>query len=83
GASFIHDMGGQIVSTSNVGSMTASQISAAATIRNETLTGITSLNMLIIDKPTIYEQADSSSNKTLSSSVIVVTEHGKNFMTKA
>ncbi|CAF1286760.1 unnamed protein product [Rotaria sp. Silwood1] len=76
GASFIHDMGGQIVSTSNVGSMTASQISAAATIRNETLTGITSLNMLIIDKPTIYEQADSSSNKTLSSSVIVVTVHG-------
>jgi hypothetical protein len=42
-------------------------------VSKESLVGVLSLNLLIIDKPTGYENADNSTNKTLASSVIVAS----------
>jgi hypothetical protein len=72
GASFVRGIGGDIVDTSNKDNITKSFISAAAIVNKESLSGVTSLSMLIIDKPTGYENVDNSTNKTLASSVIVV-----------
>ncbi|CAF4087729.1 unnamed protein product [Rotaria sp. Silwood2] len=72
GASFTHGFGGQLVNTSNVNDVTKSNFSAAAIINNPVLSGITALSMLIIDKPTAYEDLDKSKNKSLASSVIIV-----------
>ncbi|CAF3799054.1 unnamed protein product [Rotaria sordida] len=72
GASFNRGIGGQVVNTSNVDNVTNSFSSAAAIISNQSLIGVTSLNMLIINKPTTYEKLDNSTNKMLASSVIVV-----------
>ncbi|CAF1217625.1 unnamed protein product [Rotaria sp. Silwood1] len=72
GASFSRGIGGQIVNTANKDNITDSNLSSAAIISDSALIGATSLNMLIIDKPTTYETLDNSTNKTLASSVIVV-----------
>ncbi|CAF4890481.1 unnamed protein product [Rotaria sp. Silwood1] len=73
GATFRRGTGGHVVNASDVGDVTQSNFSAAAIINNEALNGVTSLNMLIIDKPTTYENIDNSTNKTLASSVIVMS----------
>ncbi|CAF3276970.1 unnamed protein product [Rotaria sp. Silwood2] len=72
GGAFIRGAGGTLVTASDSDDVTRSKVSAAATISGEFLTGVTSLNMLIIDKPTTYEKIDASTNKSLASSVIVL-----------
>ncbi|CAF5023675.1 unnamed protein product, partial [Rotaria sp. Silwood1] len=72
GASFTRGIGGEVVHNENKDEVINSPLSTAAIIGNQSLTGITSLNMLIIDKPTTYENIDISTNKKLASSVIVV-----------
>ncbi len=71
GASFTRGIGGEIIDTSNQENITNSFLSAACMVSKESLVGVLSLNLLIIDKPTGYENADNSTNKTLASSVIV------------
>ena len=72
GASFERGRGGALVNTGNRDNVTTSRITAAAVISNQSLTGIVSLSMFIIDKPTIYENVDNSTdNRTLASAVIV------------
>ncbi|CAF2868910.1 unnamed protein product [Rotaria sp. Silwood2] len=73
GVSFKHGIGGKIVDTSNEQNITHSFLSAAAIVSQESLNGVISFNMLIIDKPTGYEYVDNSTNKTLASSVIVTS----------
>ncbi|CAF2752444.1 unnamed protein product [Rotaria sp. Silwood2] len=73
GGVFRRGTGGQVVNTTDARDVTNSSFSAAAFISNEALLGVTSFNMLIIDKPTTYENIDNSTNKTLASSVIVAT----------
>ncbi|CAF1481390.1 unnamed protein product, partial [Rotaria sordida] len=65
-------IGGEVINNLNKETVTNSYLSTAAIISNQSLTGVTSLNILIIDKPTTYENADISSNRTLASSVVVV-----------
>ncbi|CAF1349053.1 unnamed protein product [Adineta steineri] len=72
GASFKRGIGGDIIDTNNEVNVTDSFITAAVIVNRESLNGVTSLNLLIIDKPTEYENIDNSTNKTLTSSVIVV-----------
>ncbi|CAF0777847.1 unnamed protein product [Adineta ricciae] len=72
GASFNRGIGGDIVDTRNKENVTRSNISAAAIVNRESLVGVTSLQVIIIDKPTDYEHADNKTNKTVLSSVIIV-----------
>ena len=71
GASFVLSKGGQIVDDSNQYSITHSNITTGAIISSESLSGVTSLNMLIISRPLDYRNIDNSSEKALASSVIV------------
>ncbi len=73
GASFIRGIGGEIIYTSNRDNITQQYLSVAAIISEESLIGVLSLNLLIIDKPTPYKYADNITNKTVASSVIVAT----------
>ncbi|CAF3343919.1 unnamed protein product, partial [Rotaria sp. Silwood2] len=75
GASFTRGIGGQVINTANTDNITNSFSSAAAIISNQSITGVMSLNMLIIDKPTTYKDLDKSSDRFLASSVIVVALH--------
>ncbi|UJR26095.1 hypothetical protein I4U23_007441 [Adineta vaga] len=72
GASFKRAIGGDIVDTSNRENIIKSNVTAAAIVNREYITGISSINMIIIDKPTGYENIDNKTNKTLASSVIIV-----------
>ena len=72
GASFVRGLGGVVVNGSNNNNIYNSTLSAAAIFNNQSLTGITSVNMVITDKPITYTNIDNSSNKTLVSSVIIV-----------
>jgi hypothetical protein len=84
GASFQRGSGGGIVSSTNINNVTNSTISAAAFVNNQSLSGVTSLNMLIIDKPTMYQNADNSTdNKSLASSVIVAAVQPNSSVTHA
>jgi hypothetical protein len=75
GASFTRNIGnisGGIVNEENEGTVIKSNLSAAGIIREESLTDVAFLSVFIIDKNTLYENADNSTeNKTLASSVIV------------
>ena len=71
GASFVHNEGGKVINNATKDETTNSNISTAAIISDKSLTGVTSLNLLIIDNPSIYRNIDNSTNKTLASSVIV------------
>jgi hypothetical protein len=71
GVSFQSGIGGEIIDTTNQDNITHSILSAAAIISEDSLSGVLSLNLMIIDKPTGYENADISTNKVLTSSVIV------------
>ncbi|CAF2752399.1 unnamed protein product [Rotaria sp. Silwood2] len=72
GASFNRGIGGQVINTKNIDNATNSNFSTAAIISDKSLSGVVSLNMLIINKPTTYEKLDNLTNKTLASSVAVV-----------
>jgi len=73
GAFYTDDVGGgAIIDSSNGNNTYNTFLTAAAIINNQSLIGVTFLNMFIIDKPTTYENMDNASNKTLASSVIVV-----------
>ncbi|CAF0848890.1 unnamed protein product [Rotaria sordida] len=73
GASVKRGMGGKIVDATNKENIMHSFLSAAAIVNQESLNGVISFNMLIIDKPTGYEYVDNSTNKILASSVIVTS----------
>ncbi|CAF4743788.1 unnamed protein product [Rotaria socialis] len=72
GASFLTGSGGEIISTLNVSNVSQSYLSAAAIVSDKSLIGATSLNILIIDKPTTYETVSNSTEQRIASSVIVV-----------
>jgi hypothetical protein len=72
GALFNRDSGGGVVNSGNQSALNNASVSAAAVLTNQSLTGVTSLNMLIIDKPFLYQHIDNSADdKSLASSVIV------------
>ena len=73
GASFVRYQGGELITDLNQNNITNSLISAAAVINNASLSEFTYLSMLIIDDPSAYHYVNSSSNKTLASSIIVVS----------
>ncbi len=73
GASFNHGTGGELINNGNKESITNTPVSAAAIVRREDLTRVTSLNMLIIDQPTAFRNIDNSTNRTLASSIIIVS----------
>ncbi|CAF4328583.1 unnamed protein product [Rotaria sp. Silwood2] len=78
GAAFTHDIGGGIVNTSNENNILNSNITAGAFLAYESLIDVTFLNMLIIDKPILYENIYNTSEKTLASSVIVIVRKRNN-----
>ena len=53
GAAFNRGIGGEVINTTNKENITKSSLSAAAIISKESLDGVISLNMFIIDKPTM------------------------------
>ena len=71
GASFKRGSGGQIIQDTNEDNIISSNISTAAVIRTENIDEITSLNMLIVDDPSVYRNIDNTTNKTLASSIVV------------
>jgi len=73
GASFVRYQGGELITDLNQNNITNSLISAAAVINNASLSEFTYLSMLIIDDPSAFYYVNSSSNKTLASSIIVVS----------
>ena len=73
GAFYTHNIGGQIIDSSNTNNISNLNLTAAAIIPTQSLVGATYLSMLIDDKPTTYENIDNSSNEKLASSVIVVS----------
>jgi hypothetical protein len=72
GASFERGSGGEVIDSANIDSVTSSMLSAAAIVTNQSLNGVMSLNMFIINKPTMYEDIDNSTDqKSVASSIIV------------
>ena len=71
GAAFRQGVGGEVVNSANRSLAIDSTLRAAATISNQPLSGVTSINMFIIDRPTMYKNISNSSDKSLASSVIV------------
>ncbi|CAF0778818.1 unnamed protein product [Adineta steineri] len=79
GASVNNDTGGQIVDNKNKNNIIQNPgLLAAAIINEDLLNRVTSLNILIIKDPTPFLHADNSSNKTLASSLVVVSVRGIN-----
>ena len=78
GASFTRGIGGEVVDSSNIDKVTNSNISVAAIVSNQSLTDVTSLNMLIINKPSSFINVDNSSNKKLASPIIMATVRRNN-----
>ncbi|CAF3660126.1 unnamed protein product [Rotaria socialis] len=76
GASFATGVGGKVIDSSNINSVNTPSITAAAILSNQSLIGVRSLNVLIFDKPTTYINVDNTTNKTLASSIIMVTWRG-------
>ena len=74
GAMFTYGRGGGSVSNMNrTTGVIDSSVTAAATVNNQTLSGVTSISMYVIGEPVLYENIDTSTNKTLASSVIVAS----------
>jgi len=73
GAFYTHNVGGQIIDSTNENNISNWNLTAGAIIHKESLAGITFVSILIIDIPTTYENIDSSSTEILASSVIVVS----------
>jgi hypothetical protein len=77
GASSYRDIDGQMIDTSNEDYIINSDLLAAAIINYESLISVTSLNMLIIKKPFDSINTVDSTNKTIVSSIIVVSVHNR------
>ena len=73
GASFNRDVGGEVVDSTNRDQVLKKNVSTAAVISNTSLIGVKSLNILIINTPTIFETLDNVTNKKLASSVVVAS----------
>ncbi|CAF2100996.1 unnamed protein product, partial [Rotaria magnacalcarata] len=71
GARFQRGLNGSAVMISTENSSLNSNATAAAVISEQSLVNIKSLQMFIIDKPTMYENADNKTNKSLASSVVI------------
>lgn len=71
GAAFREGTGGETVNNLNRSAAIGAPLKAAATISNPPLSGVTSINMFIIEQPTMYENISNSSEKSLASAVIV------------
>ncbi|CAF1581248.1 unnamed protein product, partial [Rotaria magnacalcarata] len=71
GARFQRGLNGSAVTISTENSSLNSNATAAAVISEQSLVNVKSLQMFIIDKPTMYENADNKTNKSLASSVVV------------
>ena len=71
GVSFTSGVGGEVINNKNKDQALSTSLSTAAVIDPESLDGVTSLNMLIIDKPTAFEKLGNLTNKNLASSVVV------------
>ncbi|CAF1230797.1 unnamed protein product [Rotaria sordida] len=76
GASFQKNIGGTTIYIDNKDNVTNSNLSAAGIITLKSLNEVKSFNMIIIYDSTAFENADNSSNKTLSSSIIFATING-------
>ena len=72
GASFRRGTGGRLVTGGNASSVTNSDLSTAAIMSPDSLDGVTSLNIAIINDPGLYENIDNSSKKTVASSLVLV-----------
>ncbi len=82
GASVISNQGGTVVDTSNEDDITKNfDLSTAAIISNDSLTNVTSLNIMIINDPTSFINIDNSTNKTLASSLVVFSVRRSNNIT--
>ncbi|CAF4146495.1 unnamed protein product [Adineta steineri] len=74
GASVSENIGAQVVNNLNKNDIIQNPgLLTAAIINEELLNHLTSLNIFIIKDPTPFLHADNSSNKTLASSVVVVS----------
>ncbi len=78
GASFTSSIGGEVVDSSNIDKVTNSTLSVAAIVSNPSLTDVTSLHMLIINKPSSFINVDNSTNKKLASPIIIATVRRNN-----
>lgn len=82
GSFYTHNIGGGIIDgTYENGDYL--NITAAATIGPDSLTGVTLVSILIIDDPLTYRMLNNSIDKTLASSVIVVAVHHNNVTTNS
>ncbi|CAF3331643.1 unnamed protein product [Rotaria socialis] len=73
---FATGVGGKVIDSSNINNVNTPNVSAAAILSKQSLIGVRSLNVLIFDKPTTYINVDNTTNKTLASSIIMVTWRG-------
>ncbi|CAF4168500.1 unnamed protein product, partial [Adineta steineri] len=83
GASFTRGMGGKVIDTQNFNRRISSELSAAATVSNESLSDVQSLNMIIIDNPAAYINIDNSTDKKLVSSIIIANVQRNNISSSA
>ncbi|CAF1015156.1 unnamed protein product [Adineta ricciae] len=81
GASVYSQRTGEIVTTNNKGRIISnSSLTTAAIIDNTTLDGVTSLSVLIINDPTSFRNADNTTNKTIASSIVIVSVQPHHFI---
>lgn len=73
GLSFREMIGGDIVDTGNRLSVLGSNITTAIVVSVDSLHKARSFNMLIINDPTPFEKVDSTSNRTIASSIAIAT----------
>ncbi|CAM4887981.1 unnamed protein product [Rotaria socialis] len=71
GGTFQRGSGGNSVTDSTMNSSISTNFTVGAVISRESLRNVSSLEMFIIDKPTMYENIDNRTNKSLASSVVV------------
>ncbi|CAF0785964.1 unnamed protein product [Adineta ricciae] len=81
GASVYSQSSGEIVTTLNKGRIiSSSNLTTAAIIDNTTLDGVTSLSVLIINHPTSFRNADNTTNKTIASSLAILSVQPHHFI---
>ncbi|CAF1015137.1 unnamed protein product [Adineta ricciae] len=81
GASVYSQRIGEIVTANNKGRIISnSSLTTAAIIDNTTLDGVTSLSVLIINDPTSFRNADNTTNKTIASSIVIVSVQPHHFI---
>ncbi|CAF1557113.1 unnamed protein product, partial [Rotaria magnacalcarata] len=73
GVSYQENKGGTIVNIQNRNNVTSSNVSTAGIVTLSSLFEATSFNMFIINDPTPFENADNTSNRTISSSIVMST----------